>query len=192
MNYIGLFLTVSRYVGRRNIPIVFERGRPITTRDINAAKSKLSINLPGSLIELYRDVGNGMWFRWPSDDRKGPSAVFQLPPISTLVKNYERRKAKMEKWLGFYDVGNGDIFCLDMKVDDPPVVFYQHDWMDGSEWENGVQFGKSLSDFLTKWARVCFQHPSSLWWPSIFCNGKVNWHSRQFDKEFRCSNVWKQ
>jgi hypothetical protein len=93
---------------------------------------------------------------------------------------------RMRHWLEFHDEGNGDRFCFDMSTAGHPVVFDQHDWMDGGSGHNGHLLGESLLAFYTAWSRVCFQRPEGLWWPSVFQkDGGINWTSKEFRKPFR-------
>jgi hypothetical protein len=89
----------------------------------------------------------------------------------------------MRLWIGLIEIGNGDRICLDTSVEPAPVVFDRHAWFDG-DGSNGQMLGRSLLDFMTRWADVCFMVPSSMWWPSVFANGGVDWASQHFDRQF--------
>jgi hypothetical protein len=164
------------------------------------------------MAEFYAEVGDGMTFAWTGKGDDYPFANLQFPrhaeiTIESLDKikwrtewndSYDFRYTKdpklakrtalrMRKWLLFHDEGNGDGFGLDTAIDPPPVVFDKHDWYDGGTGENGHVLGRSLLEFYTSWASVCFQFPRSLYWPSVFntSGDGVNWASDEFREPFR-------
>jgi hypothetical protein len=149
----------------------------------------------------------------PGDDERDeehPFAMLELPPLLDLAIAYEEQKdyaspfeddldyrraadpqkarataRRMRRWLAFHHEGNGDRFCLDTALDPQPVVFDRHDWFDGGDDDNRSPMGDTFGGFMTDWARVCFQRPSSLWWPSVLGPAGVDWQSGKFDPRFR-------
>ena len=117
-------------------------------------------------------------FEWQED----PDVRFTKNPA--LAKQTALR---MRKWMPFHDEGNGDGFCLDTAQDPAPVVFDEHDWMDGGTGENGHRLADSLLQFYTDWAQVCFQFPRSLWWPTVLSKSGVgvDWSGAEFRDPFR-------
>jgi hypothetical protein len=208
MGYLKIFSRVAQFVRSRGVEVKFEMGKAVTARMVKAAQRKLPVRLPGSLIDFYREVGDGVEFRWIAADRV--FAVVEFRPLKELVSTYlyrrsysveydekyeyphvtDRARAKltatrMRHWIAFHFEGNGDEFALDTSVTPEPVVFDQHDWYDGGDGGNGMPMGCSLLQFMEDWSRVCFHFPSSLWWPRVLTEAGVNWDSDEFDDKFR-------
>jgi hypothetical protein len=101
----------------------------------------------------------------------------------------KRTAARMWDWLPVIAEGNGDLICVDLGVPSHPVIFHQHDWMDGGTGDNGHLLADNWGEFLAKWATVCFQFPKSLWWPSAFKpGGGIAWEGEQFRDPFRIAS----
>lgn len=191
--------------------MIYKRGRRLRASVINAARSKSKIPIPSSMADFYAEVGDGLEFAWTPQRGESPFANHEFPKLAERTiesiggiswrtewsDSYDFRYAKdpqlakrtasrMRKWLPFHDEGNGDSFCLDTSIEPAPVLFDQHDWYDGGTGENGHLLGDSLLEFYTAWAQVCFQFPSSLYWPSVFKKaGGVKWNSEEFQAPFR-------
>jgi SMI1 / KNR4 family (SUKH-1) len=216
MTYFDVFWRVASYIESLGLEVDFECGKPLTERQIRARGKNLSIPLPGSLVDLYREMGDGVWLSWDADhgggDGSGPFAMVEFEPLGDLIARFEHGKSYsvewaddydysgtrdpvlaratalgMRSWFPFLEEGNGDSLCLDSSAPECPVVFNQHDWMDGGTGENGSPMGASLFEFLEDWSRVCFQCPSSLWWPSVNSPRGPKWSSREFRNPFRIS-----
>ena len=217
--YRDLFLRVADHVRWRGLEAELTFGCALTDATVEEARRRLSLPLPGSLVEFYRETGDGMLFRWSvggldddddddpeADDEADyqPFAMVAFRPLLDVVAAHEEDKTRltefrddydyphtddpalakrtalrMGRWLGFHDEGNGDRFCLDTAVNPEPVVFDQHDWLDGGTGDNGAPMGTTLLAFMEDWARVCFQIPSSLWWPSVLTPSGINLGERQ-------------
>jgi hypothetical protein len=96
----------------------------------------------------------------------------------------------MWSWLPFHQEGNGDQFCIDLGDPSRPVVFDQHDWLDGGTGDNGHILASNFREFISDWGRVCFQAPESLYWPSCFLpEGGVDWAGPQFRDPFRVEEL---
>jgi hypothetical protein len=211
MPYLELFQRAAKHVESQGCEVTFVRGRPVTKAAVGKARKTSILPLPDSLIAFYEEVGNGLEFSWSVEDDGGPSALLTIPKLTEVIaiflngmnerqewddtnayaftdnpKLARRTALKMRKWLGFYEVGNGDRFCFDTAALGSPIVYDQHDWMDSGTGANGHQLGPSLDSFLASWSKVCFQSPSRLWWPGVFHKRRgVDWRSDEFREPFR-------
>lgn len=210
MSYVGLFLRVADYVRAIGLEPEFERNPPITKQRMEELRKRASIPLPESLLALYQEIGDGMRFHWSSGEEEGPFANIEFEPLEDLMSEHESARSysvewddsyqypfvddsilakqtalKMRNWFAFHAEGNGDMFCLDTADPSCPVVFDQHDWMDGGTGDNGAVMAASLRQFMEEWSQVCFQMPTSLWWGSVLRDGRVDWNSDEFPQPLR-------
>jgi hypothetical protein len=212
MAYLELIERVAEHVQRQGVKVRFERGKPLAASAIERARAEAFIPIPPSLIDFYAEIGDGMEFAWSSKGNDRLFANHEIPKIEECapqsfdnvswlpewkddyefpyVKDPALAKTtalKMRKWLPFWDTGNGDSFCLDTSLAPSPVLFNQHDWLDGGSGKNGHQVADSLFEFYSQWAEVCFQFPRSLWWPDVLSkNGTgIDWGSVEFQEPFR-------
>lgn len=212
MAFLELFERVAEHVRRQGVKVRFKRGKALTTSTIEHVRSKALIPIPESMAEFFLEMGDGIEFAWNAGGDRGPLANLEFPQLKDCVletldqvswrtewqDDYDFRYAqnpalakqtalRMRRWMPFYDVGNGDRFCLDTAYDPAPVVFDKHDWHDGGAGENGHRLADSLSDFFQDWAQVCFQFPRSLRWPTVLNKDRagVEWTSMEFREPFR-------
>lgn len=212
MAYLELFEQAADHVRSQGVKVVFKRGKPLAASAIERACKKSVIPIPASLAEFYAEVGEGLRLAWRSKQQGGAFANYEVPNLELcVVESFDslRRRTewddsyafpftddpvlakqtalKMRKWMRFYMEGNGDMFALDTAFDPAPVVFDQHDWLDGGTGENGHRLADSLLQFYTDWAQVCFQFPRTLWWPrALRKDGPyVDWSSDEFQGPFR-------
>ena len=212
MAYLELFDRVADHVRRQGVEATLTRGKPLTTSEIEEARAKTVICIPDAMAAFYIEVGDGMQFYWNAKGKRAPFANHEFPKLSDLMveshdklrwrtewdDSYDFRFTKnptlakqtavrMRKWTSFHDEGDGDEISLDTDLNPPPVVFNRHDWYDGGTGENGHRLANSLLQFYEDWSQVCFQFPSSLWWPSVFSKAGpgVDWNSVEFCEPFR-------
>ena len=203
---------VSSHLRKKGIEPELICGPRVTEARLKKVEVKMQKPVPLALRELYQAAGDGFVFTW-SDPKNGElSGSLCFAPLKELVKMQQNwrdhvmwmddydfphvddtKLAKstyksMKSWVPFHGEGNGDTFCIDTATKGGAVVFHQHDWYDGGTGRNGVVMSKSLEDFVKAWSRVCFQNPSSLWWPSVFKARKVNWGSDEFNRRFVLRN----
>jgi hypothetical protein len=96
----------------------------------------------------------------------------------------------MWHWLPVIEVENADLICQDLSDPCCPVIFNQHDWLDGGSGDNGHPLAPNWRAFLQAWGSVCFQFPRSLWWPACFRPGSgVVWDGEQFREPFRIGGM---
>lgn len=212
MAYLELFERVADHVRRQGGKVRFKRGKPLSPVAIERARSQAFIPIPTQLAELYAEIGDGLEFGWSTKRGNTPFANHELSPIKDCAPTSledvnwltewnddygfpytddpelaKKTAIKMRKWLRFAGEGNGDTFCLDTAEESSPVLFNKHDWYDGGSGDNGHKMADSLLQFYSEWARVCFQVPSSLFWPSVFREQGhgINWGSPEFQEPFR-------
>lgn len=59
-------------------------------------------------------------------------------------------------WLPIFFFDNGDFFCIDMREKSFPVVFLEHDVMDGGPNLHGLRIASDLGKLLDLWSQVYF------------------------------------
>lgn len=212
MAYLELFERVADHVRRQGVKVRFKRGKPLSAVAIDRARSQAFIPIPTALAEFYAEIGDGLEFGWSMKRGDKPLASHEIFKIADIApKSFEdvnwltewkddygfpytddpvlakTTALRMRKWFRFAGEGNGDTFCLDTAADPSPVLFNKHDWYDGGSGDNGHKVADSLFQFYSEWAQVCFQLPSSLYWPSVFRKGGVgiDWSSAEFQEPFR-------
>ena len=209
MAFRHLFLRAERHLARLGLSATLNAGPTVSDATVEARRA-LSLPLPESLITFYRDVGDGVEFRWQAPDDDRVFANVEVPPLLDLVRSFEKRKAwdvvfddafqwpyardparaketalRIRGWLAFHCEGNGDAFCIDTAVDDDRVVFNSHEWMGTNREDNRWADCGTFRQFLEGWAGVCFQFPRSLYWPEVLSGDRINWNSNLFDPRFR-------
>lgn len=223
MDYKNLFETVRRHVERLSIACEVEAGKVASEKSIAKVEDKMNARLPAELREFYQTVGDGFSLRWQADadDSNAPFANLQVPTLKYLASMYigwrgmvlyspeaadkygfpytkdpalaKRTAARMWHWLPVLEEGNGDSICHDMSDPSCPVIFNQHDWLDGGSGDNGHRLASNWRAFLTAWGSVCFQFPKSLYWPLCFRpGGGVAWDGEQFRSPFRVGGLAEQ
>lgn len=216
MTYQELFETVHKHLASHGVTCEIVPGPLATQEQIAAIESRMKVRLGAELSSFYATVGNGISLRWQAnaDDSKLPFANLQIPTLESLAGGYEswrsyalytpeaaakygfpytkdpalakRTAAHMWHWLPIIDEGNGDQICLDLSGPGFPVIFNQHDWLDGGAGDNGHLLAPNWRAFLVDWGSVCFQFPESLYWPFAFKpGGGVAWDGKEFRDPFR-------
>lgn len=222
MEYNALIDSVRVHLDRLRVACNIDAGKPVTEKALAKAERQMSIRLPAQLREFYQAIGNGFSFDWSADpdSSNSPFGGLTVPKLSHLSEWYigwqrgalyspeegERygfpytddpalakiTAAKMWHWLPVIQEGNGDQLCIDLGDPSCPVVFDQHDWLDGGTGENGHVLASNWANFLTDWASVCFQRPKSLYWPNCFrSDGGISWNGDQFRSPFRIDGMAK-
>ncbi|HBO46106.1 MAG TPA: hypothetical protein DD670_19720 [Planctomycetaceae bacterium] len=60
-------------------------------------------------------------------------------------------------WLPVFRFNTGDCLCVDIgRPAEQPIVFLEHDVMDGGPNLHGLRLASSLSDFVQQWAEAMF------------------------------------
>jgi hypothetical protein len=211
MAYLELFKRVTDHLERLDEPFRFKRGSPLSKKEVARICERSAIPVPLSIIDLYSEVGNGFSIDFEARGERAPFANLEFAPLEEIAApviygiewktewsdSYDFRftdnprlakktSLKMRHWLQFHQEGNGDSICLDTASDPAPVVFNQHDWLDGGTGENGHILADSLPDFMVSWSTVCFQFPRNMWWPTVFRKTDgVDWASAEFCEPFR-------
>jgi hypothetical protein len=210
MPFLEIYKRVEKHVRGTGGDPSFFPGSPISNADLKRLRTKSALPIPDSVIDFYREVGDGVFFYWKreSDGAYGCMSFpklreFIVPSLDVLkwrlewndsydyryTKDPKRAKAtglRMRGWLAFDEEGNGDRFCIETGDGGGSVVFDKHDWMDGGPGHNGTSFGRTLLEFVAAWSRVCFMSPKCCWWPSVITkDGEVDWGSNEFREEFR-------
>ncbi len=216
MTYQELFETVRHHLATQGATCEIRPGPLATEQQIAAMETRIKFGLGKELRSFFQTMGNGLSVRWIAqpDHSKSPFANLQIPNLDTLAERFEswrsyalyspqeaekygfpytkdpalakRTAARMWHWLPIIDEGNGDQICLDVNAPDCPVVFNNHEWMDGGTGDNGHPMAPNWRAFLIDWGRVCFQFPQSLDWPFAFkSGGGIDWDGKEFREPFR-------
>jgi cell wall assembly regulator SMI1 len=216
MDYAALFDTVRQHLESLAIATEIISGAVATDDAIAQLEATIGCRLPADVRDFYQTVGDGFSLAWQSDaDASGqPFAALIVPPLEDVLRTYtewrdtmlytpekadaygfpstddpalaKRTAARMWHWLSIIDEGNGDTLCIDLSDSDGPVIFNQHDWLDGGTGDNGHPLAANWRAFLIAWGSVCFQFPKDLYWPSCFHKlGGVDWNSDEFREPYR-------
>lgn len=185
-----------------------ERKPPASQVELSAAETAIRAELPDEMRQLYLAYANGLSFRWASAedfDDADAFGAFELPDLPSLVRGCKTHRdfwtaapldlskyrnpettrntmADMQYWLPFWEEGNGDEFCMDLR--DGRIVFNEHDWFDGGDGTNGHLLASNFRELITNWSRVCFAAPMSLYWPDAFSADGIDWSSKHFHEDY--------
>ncbi len=156
MTYLPLFERVAEHVRQKGVQVRCDRGQPLAFAAIERARTQAFIAIRASLLDFYAEIGDGFEFGWSSIGNNTTFANLEISRIANCAPksiddvswltewndDYEFSHArdpalakatalKMRRWLSFFNLGNGDNFCLDTSLHPSPVLFNQHDWYDG-------------------------------------------------------------
>jgi cell wall assembly regulator SMI1 len=216
VDYHGLFEIVRRHLERHGVVCDISIGEPASAQELAAVENELGVTLPGELREFYTTVGNGYSMYWNADasNARNPWGSLQVLSLVSLAEVYtgwrgmalydseaadrygfpytknptlaKQTAARQWHWLPVIEEGNGDLICVDLSVSGGPVVFHQHDWLDGGTGDDGHVLAPGWGAFLNGWGSVCFQNPAGLYWPHCFLpGGGVAWDGEEFREPFR-------
>jgi hypothetical protein len=178
-----------QFLERRDIAVALVISQPVKERKLKRFEEKAEVCLPHDVSAFYLEGSDGLYCYWETASEYGS---FQIPSLQDL-------RQRLISW------GNLELSLDDSSfpyVDDEDlakktfarmahwipfsgaVVFHQHDWMDGGTGENGAKMANGLLDFIWGWATVCFQRPTSLYWPDVLMGDGVDWLSSAFNREF--------
>lgn len=199
----------ANHVRRQGVAVEIEIHDPPSAATIRAARRACPLAIPEELVDVYREIGDGLSVRWIEHEDRGPLGMVDLLPLQ-LIADYcagrrkfarewddgygfrftkdpqlaRRTALRMRSWLQVHAEGNGDRFCLDVGEAGASVVYDQHDWFDAGSGDNGHVIARSLRELLLEWARRCFQRPRDLWWARVVGPDGIDWSSREFDPRF--------
>ena len=75
VGYAQMFDRVVRFLESKGVRATYEHGRPLSDRLIRSARKQLAIPLPESLVEVYREVGDGLTLAWNDGKPVAPTAA---------------------------------------------------------------------------------------------------------------------
>lgn len=211
-SFAEIFDSTTAFLKSKGVFPEINKGKRATAKAIEKFNAQTGIALPGDFSAFFTDFADGFQFRWEKGEES--FGIFSMPTLKQLAKDrldWERNVKdfledpnslngcvrepfrvdafqiwrNMLPWVPFWDEGNGDHFCLDVKTG--RIVYDQHDWFDGFgalAKTNGITAGDNLSDFLQNWARFCFLPNKSLWWGEFSKYGAIKWDPQYFEEEF--------
>lgn len=220
MDFNKILDAVSRHLRQRGVTPLIVPQRLASKREIAKAEAKMKLCLPAELAQFYQTVGNGYALFWQptSQGEETKFGSFQVPSLNDLASGClswrklvlyspeaaekygfphtkdpalaKRTAARMWHWLPVIAEENGDAISHDLSDQTCPVVFDEHDWLDGGSGENGHVLAANWYEFVKGWGSVCFQMPKCFWWPSCFrAGGGVDWDGEEFDDTFHVANL---
>ena len=173
-----------------------EFGAPIDISQVHDAERQLGLAFPESLRLVYTTETSRTRLLWrAAPEVFGPTCRYgdlELLSPSDVVEHADGLRALAVDavrdydpaeypgwgaiardwpfWIPVFGFGNGDYFCLDMRVrgrstnagsgdgTDPPIVFLPHDvmWDDPLPPSHGRQVAENFADLLERWSRIAF------------------------------------
>ena len=114
MTYHELFARAAERARRRGAVVEFERGPALSDAAVEEARRVLTLPLPESLVEFYREMGDGMVFRWafggfygePALDDQGneqPFAMVEFAPLLEVAQGHEDHKRLLAAFQNDHD-----------------------------------------------------------------------------------------
>lgn len=156
---------------------------PVKLSDIEKLEKNIGHSLPKSLKEIYINETSKLLFDWSAEpDLFGIDCksgyIKLLSPEEVMEKVFEMKEMVEEgnnnqeeldsneglralvndwgHWIPIFSFPNGDAFCIDTRKDKMPIVFLEHDVMDGGPYIHGTIIAASFEDLLEIWSKVSF------------------------------------
>ncbi len=151
--------------------------------EINELEKKFEIQFSKQLKDIYLNHASTIQFSWNVDDNRfglncKRGFVNLLSPKDIISKyddmismvgegvanpdelaENEGLKALVEdwpNWIPIFSFPNGDYFCIDKHEDGNPIIFLEHDVMDGGPNVHGLKIALNFDDLVYKWSKVGF------------------------------------
>jgi|GEM_PF-2490568 len=202
INYVSSKLSVIE--GVKTDIILSE---PCNSSDIDELENKFKIEFSKQLKDIYLNHTSTIKFSWNIDDnlfglncKRG--CVNLLSPKEIIKKfddmisiveegtiNYdelaenEGLKALVEDWPNWIPISkfpNGDYFCIDKDKYENPMIFLEHDVMDGGPNVHGLKIALNFDDLVYKWSKVGFVDIYD--WTNGINSYGINFNSEVFEK----------
>ncbi len=147
--------------------------------------------LPDAAYRLYA-VCNGLLFRWKGPEgTRGHLILDEVGDLLSLHRSWQdilddlgidpsRPGPAPERLMPWIDVGNGDLFCLEIGTD---AVFYHEPHFLSGPGPYATYVAESWDNFVAEWAKVCFEWPDV--WPLVLTSDGVDWESPRFSRRYR-------
>jgi hypothetical protein len=160
----------------------FRSAPPVTPNVLGEVEERIGHRLPDALRQGFLQETGGVKWQWFSDlfglhSRRG-CAWLQSP--QEMADGFEDQVAMAEEakssgetatsagyqamasdwpnWIPVFRFPSGDSFCLDMAAADfdPPIVFLEHDVMDGGPNLHGMRLAQNFLDLVRRWSSVLY------------------------------------
>ncbi|MFW5720742.1 MAG: SMI1/KNR4 family protein [Candidatus Dojkabacteria bacterium] len=146
-------------------------------------EERIGFRFPESLRSLYTNQAGCVKFSWSSVEELFGSqcnkGFFKLASPTEIRMRYEDMKGVVEEykddadelnenegaqalvtdwrhWIPIMFFPNGDAFCIETRENNYPIVFLEHDVIDGGPNLHGLKIAKNTEDLIDKWSKLFF------------------------------------
>jgi cell wall assembly regulator SMI1 len=181
-------------VGVKDVSL--ETTPPVTAGTLQDLESRIGRRLPDGLRQIFLQDAGGLKFRWTTDvfgpgcsrglawlltpqaiaemfkEQVGMAEEAKRDGLDTANDGYKALVRDWPRWVPVFRFPSGDCFCLDLSDPgiDPPIVFLEHDVMDGGPNLHGLRIAKNIGDLVTRWSSVLFADPYD-WTKAVVADG---------------------
>lgn len=156
---------------------------PINKDDLNEIERCLGFTFPECLREFYLQNAGSTSFNWTARTESygeeckigginilSPSMILHhYLEMNQMVEEANLSKEELEKnpgiqamvrdwphWIPAISFMNGDFFCMDKKDSMSPIVFLEHDVMDGGPYIHGLVIASNYGELFVAWSQIGF------------------------------------
>lgn len=168
---------------------------PVSHEELDEVEKGLGVKLPDVLREVYVNQAGGLSFSWGVQEgvfgeRRAWGDLLLMSPARILHEKEEMSSHALlcvgeqgtalsegemamvndwPRWIPFVRFRSGDYFCLDpvpgAEANAYPVVFMEHDVMDGGPFIHGIQLAPSALELFNRWSSLGFLEVSD--WSTV-------------------------
>lgn len=139
------------------------------------------VNYPSELLDIYTQMGDCK-FDWNTTDGKTFGENFKYGSLHLMSPNeikcdmawmreiateamkegwdnapgYAALVRDWPHWMPVFSFDNGDRFCIDMRDETFPIVFLEHDVMDGGPNLHGLRIAPNPEALIDRWKQIFF------------------------------------
>lgn len=151
--------------------------------DIQVIEEKYDIVFPNMLKQLYINDMSKVILKWNTKGNtlgKGckrgelnlltPDEILnEVTDIQTIIEDSKVDTKELEKneglralvndwpfWIPIISFSNGDSFCIESRDKSLPIVFLEHDVMDGGPNLHGLRIASNFENLMENWSKVAF------------------------------------
>jgi len=161
---------------------LIQSSKQVKYEELLGLENELNISFPKKLRDFYLNETEFVFFKWSTtpdvfgtECKRGYLNILSPTQILDLyndmrqiveeakrdqdVAHNEGLKALLNDWIFWIPIiffPNGDAFCLDTRESKYPIVFLEHDVMDGGPYIHGIKIAENFSDLIEKWSKIGF------------------------------------